>query len=85
MKEFRYTIRDELGMHARPAGLFVSKARSFPCRITVAGNGKEADAKQVLEVMWLELNAGDEMILRAEGEQEAEALAVLSGFLEENL
>lgn len=85
MKEFRYTIKEKLGMHARPAGLFVSKARSFPCRVTIAGNGGEADAKQILAVMGLELNCGDELILRTEGEQEAEVMAVLSRFLEENL
>lgn len=85
MKEFRYTVRNELGMHARPAAGFVKAARRFPCRITVIKQDREADAKQIFDVMELELCCGEEIILRTEGEQEAEAAAVLGGFLEANL
>jgi len=85
VKEYRYTVRDELGMHARPAAGFVKTARKFPCKITVAKHDKEADAKQIFAVMELELCRGEEMILRAEGSQEEEAIAALGGFLEKNL
>lgn len=85
MREFKYTVKDELGMHARPAGLFVKEAVVFPGRITIVKNGKEADGKKIFAVMELDVKCGDEIILRTEGEQEEEAISVLSRFLEENL
>lgn len=41
MKEFKYTIKDELGIHARPAGLLVKEAAAFPCKVTIEKGGKE--------------------------------------------
>ena len=35
MKEFKYVIKDEQGIHARPAGLFVKEAAAFPCKVTI--------------------------------------------------
>ena len=32
MKSFEYTIKDELGIHARPAGALVKEAAAFPCK-----------------------------------------------------
>ena len=40
MKEFRYTIRDELGLHARPASLLVKKAGELSSRIVVVKKGR---------------------------------------------
>ena len=47
MKEFKYVIKDEQGIHARPAGLFVKEAAAFPCKVTFEKDGKEADAKRI--------------------------------------
>lgn len=85
MKTFCYTIKDELGIHARPAGLFVKEAAAFPCKITIAKDGKEVDAKRILGVMSLGVKCGQEITLAADGDQEEEAIAKLSAFLQENL
>ncbi len=85
MKTFQYTIKDELGIHARPAGLFIKEASAFPCKITIAKDGKEVDAKRILGVMSLGVKCGQEITLTADGEQEEEAIAKLSAFLQENL
>lgn len=85
MKTFHYTIKDSLGIHARPAGLFVKEASAFPCDITIAKDGKEVDAKRILGVMSLGVKCGQEIVVCADGEQEDEAIAKLSVFLEENL
>ena len=53
MKEFKYVIKDEQGIHARPAGLFVKEAATFPCKVTIEKDGKEADAKRIFAVMGL--------------------------------
>lgn len=39
MKEFKYVIKDEQGIHARPAGLFVKEAAAFPCKVIIEKDG----------------------------------------------
>lgn len=85
MISFTYTIKDELGIHARPAGLFVKEASAFPCKITIAKEGKEVDAKRILGVMSLGVKCGQEITVALDGEQEEEAADKLKAFLEENL
>ena len=48
MKEFKYVITDKGGIHARPAGALVKEAAAFPCSITIAKDGKAADAKRIM-------------------------------------
>ena len=44
MKEFTYVIKEELGLHARPAGLLVKEAKKFQSATTLAAKGKTAAA-----------------------------------------
>lgn len=53
MKEFKYVIKDEQGIHARPAGMFVKEAAAFSSKVTISKDGKEVDAKRILGVMGL--------------------------------
>lgn len=46
MKKFNYVITDELGIHARPAGLLVKEAGKFQSDIKILKGGKDADAKE---------------------------------------
>lgn len=85
MKEFQYTITDREGIHARPAGIFVKEAAAFPCKVTIAKGDKEVDAKRIFGVMGLGVKCGEEITIRTDGEQEEEAIAKLSNFLQENL
>lgn len=85
MKEFKYMITDEQGIHARPAGLLVKEAASFPCTVTIEKDGKSVDAKRIFGVMGLGAKCGQEIVLKAEGEQEEEAIEALKKFLDENL
>ena len=85
MKEFTYTIKDEMGIHARPAGLFVKEAAAFPCAVTITKDGKEVDAKRIFGVMGLGVKCGQEIVLKTEGEDEDAAIEALGKFLEENL
>ena len=85
MKEFKYVIKDEQGIHARPAGLFVKEAASCESKITISKDGKEVDAKRILGVMGLGVKKDQEIILKAEGSDEDQAIEKLSKFLQENL
>lgn len=85
MKEFRYVITDEQGIHARPAGMFVKEAAACECSVTISKDGKEVDAKRILGVMGLGAKKGQEIILRTDGADEDAAIEKLSAFLKENL
>lgn len=85
MSEFRYVIKDEQGIHARPAGLFVKEAASCESKITISKDGKEVDAKRILGVMGLGVKKDQEIVLKAEGSDEDQAIEKLSKFLQENL
>ena len=85
MKEFRYVLTDEQGIHARPAGLFVKEAAACECNVTISKEGKEVDAKRILGVMGLGVKKGQEIVLKTDGADEDAAMEKLSAFLKENL
>jgi phosphocarrier protein len=85
MKEFTYVITDAQGIHARPAGQFVKEAASFACSVTISKGDKKADAKRILALMGLGVKAGEEIVLKTDGEDEESAIEKLSAFLKENL
>ena len=85
MTEFTYTITDPQGVHARPAGIFVKEAATYPCTITIGKDGKDVDAKRILGVMSLGVKQGEEVVVKCDGDQEAEAAEKLEAFLKENL
>nr|WP_297284025.1 HPr family phosphocarrier protein [uncultured Agathobaculum sp.] len=85
MKTVQYTIKDELGIHARPAGMLVKEAAQFKSSIKIAGPKKEVDAKRIMGVMSMGVKKGDTVKLTIEGADEAEAAAALQKFLQENL
>ena len=82
MREFHYVIKDAQG---RPAGLFVKEAAACECKVTIAKDGREVDAKRILGVMGLGAKQGQEIVLKTEGADEDAAMDKLSAFLETNL
>ncbi len=85
MKEFTYVITDEIGIHARPAGMLVKEAKAFTSKITLEANGKSADATKLMAVMSLGVKNGAEVVIKAEGEDEDAAIAKMEAFMKENL
>lgn len=85
MKEFKYVIKDEIGIHARPAGLLVKEAKSFSSRITLSVNGKAAEATKLMSIMALGAKQGSEVTVTAEGADEEEAIARLKELMSANL
>jgi phosphocarrier protein HPr len=75
-----------VALHARPAASFVKTAMRFRSRVTVAVNGKTADAKSILAVLALGATGGTSLQLNAEGEDAPAALdalaACVAGLLE---
>ncbi len=85
MKEFSYTIKDKVGIHARPAGLLVKEASKYNSEITIETDKKIADAKKLFSVMGLAAKTGDEVKIVISGEDEMEAQKALREFFEKNL
>ncbi len=85
MKEFNYTIRDEIGIHARPAGLLIKKAKEFESEITMECKGKTAAATKLIAIMSLGAKKGDNVRVRIEGADEERAAKEILAFFEENL
>ena len=86
MKQFSYVIKDELGIHARPAGLLAKKAKSYAdTAVTITANGKTVNLGQLMKLMALGVKQGTEVTITCDGAAEAEACAGLKAFLEENL
>ena len=53
MKKLEYVIRDEIGIHARPAGELVKEAKKYNSRITISKDGKSVEATKLMAVMGL--------------------------------
>jgi len=85
MKEIKYTITDENGIHARPAGILVKKAKEFSSDIKITKVNKSADAKKLFNIMGLAVKQGDEIIITVDGQDEDIACNELEQFLSENL
>ncbi len=86
MKEFKYTITDPLGIHARPAGLLAKTAKSFgDTVVTVTKDDSTVKASQLMKLMGLGVKQGHEVTVTAEGPAEEEAIAAMQKFFEENL
>lgn len=85
MKEFTYKICDDLGIHARPAGLAVKTASEFSSEITMYKDDKKADLKRIFAVMGLSVKKGDTVRITVEGKDEDEALSALESFFRNNL
>ena len=85
MKVFMYTIQDELGIHARPAGLLVKEVAKFTSEVTISNGTKEANARKIMSIMMLGIKQGQEITVTINGEDEEGAAAAVEQFLKENL
>ncbi|MGE5263620.1 MAG: HPr family phosphocarrier protein [Acidobacteriota bacterium] len=79
----REPVRNEVGLHARPAALFVQSANKFRSRITIRNvkRGAAVNAKSILHVLTLGVGQGDEVEIAVEGEDEAAAAETLRHLL----
>lgn len=76
------SIKNESGLHARPAGMFVKKAAEFKSTIEVVAKGKNVNAKSIMGIMSLGLGKGDELTVVANGEDQESAVAALVELIE---
>ena len=85
MKQFDYTIKDPLGIHARPAGLLAKEAKRFASACTITKGEQTKKLTQLMMLMSMGIKQGDPVTVKAEGEDEAEAIEALKAFFEAHL
>lgn len=86
MKSFSYTIRDPLGLHARPAGMLAKTAREYPdVDIIISRKDEEVRATQLMRLMSMGIRQGDEIIVSARGGGEEAAIEAMRRFFSRNL
>ena len=86
MKQFEYTIKDPLGIHARPAGMLAKVAKGFgDTVVTVTKGEKTVQAIQLMKLMGLGIKTGETVTIGAEGPDEDAAIEAIRAFFEENL
>lgn len=84
MKELTYVIKDELGIHARPAGQIVKLVSGFVCEVKVGRAEKMVDAKRIMGVMGLAMKQGESLNISFSGTDEDAAFAATEAFLKDN-
>lgn len=85
MKTFNYTIKDEIGIHARPAGLLAKQAKSFQSEITLEKDGKSVSCTKLMALMGLGVKCGDTVTITVNGADEDAAEKAMREFFEANL
>ena len=74
MVEKAFVVKNETGLHARPASLFVQKAAKYKSTIKLKKENKEANAKSIISVLSLGASKGSEILICADGEDEQDAV-----------
>lgn len=85
MKRFEYVIKDEVGIHARPAGMLVKEAKKYQSKIIISKDGKSAEATKLMAVMGLGVKCGQKVDVEISGDDEASAYEAVKAFFEANL
>jgi phosphotransferase system HPr (HPr) family protein len=82
MKSLTLTVKNETGLHSRPADLFVRTAKLYESAIEVAKGEKKANAKTILKLILLNVCENDEITITANGTDEDAALEDLKKLVE---
>ncbi len=85
MREVKYVITDEMGLHARPAGLLVKTAQKYKSQIVLKNAGKSCSAKKIYGLMEMRLKKGSAITFTISGEDEDIAAAGLTEFIKQHL
>lgn len=85
MKEFTYTIKEPVGIHARPAGLLVKEVKDYQSTVTIIKGDKSVNAVKLMALMGMGIKCGDTVTVQVEGADEETAAPALEKFFNEHL
>ena len=76
------TILNKLGLHARPAAMFVRIANRFSCEISVEKDGEEVNGKSIMGLMMLAAGCGSQLKVSASGDDAEQAVKELAELIQ---
>lgn len=76
-------VKNELGLHARPAAMIAKKAQDAKSAIYLIKDGVEVDASSIIDILSLACVKGTEISLRIENPEDSELIDELAVFIEE--
>ena len=82
MLERELLVANKLGLHARATAKLVQLLSGFRCNATLSAKGREVNAKSIMGVLLLAAGQGTPVVLRVDGDDEAEAAAAVSALFE---
>ena len=85
MRQFKYVIQDDQGIHARPAGVLVKAANEFQSSIQMEKRGQKGDLKRIFGIMALCIKKGDEVTITIEGTDEDTAAEKMEELFKQQL
>ena len=77
MKEHEFKVQNRLGLHARPAAIFVQTTNRFKSSVKVRRGDQEVDGKSIMGILLLAAGAGTTIVITADGIDEADAIDAL--------
>ena len=75
------TVVNKLGIHARPAAMFVKTANQFSCDVLVEKDGEQINGKSIMGLMMLAAGPGSKLLVHATGADAAAAIAAIEALL----
>src|SRR5438876_8713899 len=76
-----FLVANKLGIHARPAAMFVKIANRFSCEIFVEKDGDKVNGKSIMGLMMLAAGPGSKLTVHAHGHDAAQALTELENLI----
>lgn len=84
MKTFNFTVKEPLGIHARPAGMLTKEAKKYKSTILLKKGDKEVNVLKLMALMGLGVKCGDTVTITISGEDEATCAPVIEKFFNDN-
>jgi len=85
MQNKSVVVQCKCGLHARPAASVMKTAKTFQSKIRIEKDGKNGNAKSIIDILSVNVNCLDEVLVSCDGADEAEAMAAICAILESDM
>jgi len=76
------TVRNKMGLHARPAAQVVQTANKFSCEVTLSKDGTDVNGKSIMGVLMLAASQGSSIHVKAEGDEAQACVDAIAALFE---
>lgn len=82
IKKKTFTLKNQLGLHARVAAMMVKVSNKYQSKISVEKDGTEVDGKSILDILTLACPQGSSIVIKADGNDADAAIAEFGRLIE---